>query len=295
MERKIGEIFEYNGKWYQCIVGNGCKNCTFNEERKCYTFTNNNDPIGDCCSERRTDKYSVIFKKLEKVGEPYEFDGHIFQSYRTFEVPIFTENYATVRELGNNSKISIEIKQNKEDMKEKNGIMIPKEDNPLTRIVYNYINGKISDKELIKSIKEMSDEYPYSKNSLKPFNLEEAKAGKPVCTRDGRKARIICFDRLTSDDYSKIVACVTTYDGKDEYILTYGIDGYIVNSQHPQVEDLMMLPEKKEGYVNLYHNCNDKYAASLGNNVIYKDKAFAENMAKGHLNYIKTVKVEWEE
>lgn len=30
---------------------------------------------------------------------------------------------------------------------------------------------------------------------MKPFNLEEAKAGKPVCTRDGSPARIICFDR----------------------------------------------------------------------------------------------------
>lgn len=30
---------------------------------------------------------------------------------------------------------------------------------------------------------------------MKNFNLEEAKQGKPVCTRDGKPARIICFDR----------------------------------------------------------------------------------------------------
>ena len=35
---------------------------------------------------------------------------------------------------------------------------------------------------------------PISNSRLKPFNLEAAKSGKPVCTRDGRKARIICFD-----------------------------------------------------------------------------------------------------
>lgn len=29
---------------------------------------------------------------------------------------------------------------------------------------------------------------------MKPFNLEAAKAGKPVVTRDGNPARIICFD-----------------------------------------------------------------------------------------------------
>lgn len=29
MERKIGEIFEYNGEWYQCIHTKsfGCENC----------------------------------------------------------------------------------------------------------------------------------------------------------------------------------------------------------------------------------------------------------------------------
>ena len=48
--------------------------------------------------------------------------------------------------------------------------------------------------------------------NLKPFDIQKAKADKPVCTRDGRKARIICFDRINSD-YYKIVACVTAFDG----------------------------------------------------------------------------------
>lgn len=87
----------------------------------------------------------------------------------------------------------------------------PKEDNALTSTVYAYVNGKISDKELIKSIKEMSDEYPYNKNNLKPFSLEAAKAGKPVCTRDGRKARIICFD----SKWRPIVALVTECNGEE--------------------------------------------------------------------------------
>ena len=30
---------------------------------------------------------------------------------------------------------------------------------------------------------------------LKPFDLEAAKAGAKVITRDGRPVRIICFDR----------------------------------------------------------------------------------------------------
>lgn len=33
---------------------------------------------------------------------------------------------------------------------------------------------------------------------MKPFNLEEAKAGKPVCTRDGRRVEIISFENPNS-------------------------------------------------------------------------------------------------
>ena len=109
MERKIGEIFEYNGWMYQVVeqTEKSCKACYFYSDEGCFVSTG----LGWCRHYSRNDNKSVIFKKPEKVGEPYEFDGHLFQSYRTFEVPIFTENYATVRELGNNSKISIEIKQ----------------------------------------------------------------------------------------------------------------------------------------------------------------------------------------
>ena len=29
MERKIGEIFEYKGEWYQCVIGYSCYDCAF--------------------------------------------------------------------------------------------------------------------------------------------------------------------------------------------------------------------------------------------------------------------------
>ena len=48
---------------------------------------------------------------------------------------------------------------------------------------------------------------------LKPFNLEEAKAGKPICTRDGRKARIICYDKKGDSD--PIIALIENHF-KDE-------------------------------------------------------------------------------
>lgn len=66
MERKIGEIFEYNGEWYQCVKSpNGtCQNCDMNFDGKCPI------PIKECVASARSDLSYLIFKKLEKVGEP---------------------------------------------------------------------------------------------------------------------------------------------------------------------------------------------------------------------------------
>ena len=249
MERKIGEIFEYNGEWHQCVESDGtCNGCvgTFQS----YSFCND---FEECVGK--------IFKKIEKVGEPYEFDGHLFQSYRTFEVPIFTENYSTVRELGNNSKISIEIKQNKEDMEE-------------------------------KKIQHYDCFFGKKKSNLKPFDIQKAREGKPVCTRDGRKARIICFDSK-NDPQRPIVALVEHND--NELLYEYTIEGKerFSHISTTGTSDLMMLPEKKEGWVNVYNADTTFYFVE---GMVYDTK---EEAIK-HINpdneiYITTVKVQWEE
>ena len=246
MERKIGEIFEYNGEWYQCVVAiQGCRECSFRTQDYCTRHS-------ECLSEVRSDGMSVIFKKLEKVGEPFScnyygdsrfvmmqeyqlFDSNVIYCYQT--PPMYITDYK-------HKRIAIEIKQTKEDMEEK-------------------------------------------KLNLKPFDIQKAREGKPVCTRDGRKARILCFDRISGDDYYKIVACVTAFDGDFEEVLFYGIDGYIVDSQNPKDEDLMMLPEKKEGWVNVYKG-------GLLDTKSYntRKEAFDKACPKG---YITTTKINWEE
>ena len=139
MERKIGEIFEYNGEWYQCIEG-GCRDCYFSEKRfLCKQFITKNF----CTS-------GIIFKKLEKVGEPYMLEDKKFQKYKVFKTPyIYHKIDCSWQSFADPYFISLEIK---EDMEEK-------------------------------------------KLNLKPFDIQKAGEGKPVFTRDGRKARIICFDR----------------------------------------------------------------------------------------------------
>ena len=243
MERKIGEIFEYNGEWYQCLAAiDGCKECSFRTQDYCTRYS-------ECFSSVRSDEISVIFKKLEKIGEPYT---DYFQRYKCYQKPAISKE--TIIHWADDISVSIEIKQNKEDMEEN--------------------NAKHSNSESIG-------------RNLKPFDLEAAKKGKPVCTRDGRKARIICFDRISSDDYYKIVACVTAFDEDFEEVLFYGIDGYIVDSQNPKDEDLMILPEKKEGWINLYKWSTPIYKS--------EEKAKACVGSEKMNEYIASVKVQWEE
>lgn len=44
---------------------------------------------------------------------------------------------------------------------------------------------------------------------MKPFNLEEAKAGKPVCNRMGNDVRIICDNKKDSTGYSIVALHLT--------------------------------------------------------------------------------------
>lgn len=166
---------------------------------------------GSCQSECRKDNKSVIFKKLEKVEEPYEkrvSDGTFstFQRYKVYNSVILPKKpYMYYNFI--DSTIEIEIKQNKENMEEK-------------------------------------------KQNLRPFNLEAAKSGKPVYTRDGRKARIICFDAKRKDERN-IIAIIPSKDYPGfEDVLAYSNNGNY-HEGHENDGDLMMLSEKKEGWVLL--------------------------------------------
>ena len=153
----------------------------------------------------------------------------------------------------------------------------------IDKLVDDYVACRITYDEFSKEMKSFYADGDESKPILKEFDLEAAKQGKPFCTRDGRKARIICFDRISGDDYYKIVACVTAFDEDFEEVLFYGIDGYIVGSQNPKDEDLMMLPERKEGWVNVYKE------------LCYESKEEAIRHIAPGTHYIGTIKVEWEE
>ena len=231
MERKIGEIFKYNGEWYQCLKSNGtCVDCAgFTKYYDfCYGF--------DGCTGR-------IFKKIHKTGEPFSDycpDGRIiyFQRYECYQEPIIEGDI--IWNVIDPTLVDIEIKQNKENNMEEN------------------------------------------KLNLKPFDIQKAREGKPVCTRDGRSVRIICFNRESIG--FPIIALVK--NGDTEGVYQFDDKGRSNIDDEERGYDLMMLPEKKEGWVNIY-----------ALNTCYFSKEEAEaNIDKDYEHeYVRTVKINWEE
>lgn len=273
MERKIGEIFEYNGEWYQCAESeqDACTNCAFNPI----------NGIGYNCSGSCAYK-QVIFKKLEKVGEPYVADSKCCQQYQCYTTPL--HNRDIIYTFSDN-RVVLEIK-NKEDMKEKNKA----EGLPLLRLVGKYMNSLIDYATFEKAVKDLYSNKEESKPTLKEFDLEAAKKGKPVCTRGGHKARIICFD-LKNDEYP-IVAAVG--NDSSETLFSYTTNGEIADGIESD-KDLMMLTEKRSGWVNIYKSDRPHISSEICDIItgvsVFETKEGAISYIDKDKEYITTVKI----
>ena len=62
MERKIGEVFTYNGKTYQVVKGSKCENC--NISRHCISSSS---IAGSCFRGYRSDNTNIIFKEINNM------------------------------------------------------------------------------------------------------------------------------------------------------------------------------------------------------------------------------------
>lgn len=146
-------------------------------------------------------------------------------------------------------------------------------------------------KEDIPEFDKVVDECLFGKQELKlkPFDLQKAKAGKPVCTRDGREARIICFDR---NSIQPIVALIKNFN-EEESVNVFFKDGHSLSKNNEVEADLMMLSEKRSGWVNIDWDCNAK-RATIESEEIYntKEDALRNVSSQTHKD---TVKIEWEE
>ena len=131
---------------------------------------------------------------------------------------------------------------------------------------------------------------------MKEFDINLAKQGKPVCTRDGRKARIICFDRrLFYKNVSyPILALVESPDGEDD-VCMYNEKGKVLIEDDAEFkDDLMMLSEKHEGWVNIYFERDARTHRRAGYVYDKEEEVIKAGKELGR-EYITTVKIEWEE
>ena len=104
---------------------------------------------------------------------------------------------------------------------------------------------------------------------MKVFDINMARQGAAVCTRNGNKARIICFDRKHSNR-SPIIALVEI-EG-EEYVKAYTEDGAYTGMED-SIYDLMMAPVKKKVWINFYKT---KYDNILSDQITWNSKKEAE-------------------
>ena len=306
MERKIGEIFELGGEWYQCVESDSCGECSL------FPTECGSKVFGPCSKLSRTDNKHVIFKKLEKVGEPFTSVGKLYQHYKVFDID---NVYGDVFWCVHNYKaktLTIEIKEDMEEkkliellsekvhnawMKEKEaqGFSYGKDYDKEKKkhpdmLPYNELKEEVKEydratvRAVLQAQKELQSKYNY--NNLKSFDLEAAKAGKPVCTRNGQKARIICFDFQSIENTPIVAAVQVTH--KQEVIANYYEDGRQFVDGISEL-DLIMLFEKKGGWVNVDKRSN-------GDVIISKPYPTRDEAIHNSTELtIDTVNIEWEE
>lgn len=93
---------------------------------------------------------------------------------------------------------------------------------------------------------------------MKPFDIEAAKRGDAVITRDGRNVRIICFDRNDDNHHMPIVSLIRD-EGTHEDIYCYRKNGkFYIDEDSPG--DLFMAKNKVKGWIAI--------AKSLGGSLV---------------------------
>lgn len=285
MERKVGEIFEYNGEWYQCIhvpQKHSCKLC----DLRGLCCDNNGVKIVTCVWRHREDNTSVIFKKLEKDGVPFVYEDKVLQRLRSIDgyscVHCLFKEQACNFDSCDKDSFLIETKLKLENMEEKKLTYEELEhyyDSTCGLWAIDRDPKQVTLEWIVENAFQLGDTIPEKvcASNLKPFDLEAAKSGNPVCTRDERKARIICFDK---EGIYPVIALVQ--EEGSETCHFYAQDGKCADSGNGY--DLLMLSEKKEGWANVYDDTP-----------IYDTKEEALNRRSKLRGYIDTVKVSWEE
>lgn len=116
--------------------------------------------------------------------------------------------------------------------------------------------------------------------NYKPFNLEAAKRGEPVITREGAQVRILCTDAM-DEDYP--IICLVRRRNQ-EITKIYTIDGFYTSNKVECCNDLVMAPIIREYWANVYKSSRGELYVGANQ---YPSKEAAEEQAEDR--YVNTV------
>ena len=119
---------------------------------------------------------------------------------------------------------------------------------------------------------------------MKPFNLEEylKNPSKKVVTREGRTVKIYCTN------FSSCQPIIAEIEGHNSSH-SFTQDGKYYIDDRNSSYDLFFVPEKHEGWANVYKSESDW---SLGTS-IWQTEEEAKKWV-GAADYVTTIKIEWE-
>lgn len=102
---------------------------------------------------------------------------------------------------------------------------------------------------------------------MKPFDLEKAMAGEPICCQDGHEAKFIAYVPEAMDS-RQVVALI------NRIVYTFSVDGqYLTNDESAM--DLFMASKKTKVWVNFYDDgscfCFDSKEGAENHSSQYKE------------------------
>lgn len=125
----------------------------------------------------------------------------------------------------------------------------------------------------------------------KPFDLEEARNGKPLCTRSGKNAKII-YEKEGADNYP-LIALIEDKTSDISYTVFCRIDGRLFEEKESD-NDLFIAVESYNGFANVYQT-------SYGGNFVLSEKIFKDEKTaikegkngRNSYYYITTIPIKW--
>jgi hypothetical protein len=117
-----------------------------------------------------------------------------------------------------------------------------------------------------------------------PFDIEKAKKGEKVITRNGRNVRILCYDAkigTTCGTVTRLIALITQFHGEEE------IFEYVESGRRwgESADSCQLFHPAPEMWINIY-----KLTPKTGG-VVYASKDLAKSNISHSCNYLGTYKL----